>query len=543
MLVQKRYLVALIGLLFSLSGCVGTVVKDVKEDVETVRQGPDDLPVRNITDFSDSLICMDNLFMVYGYAPNEIVMLLEEIKDKTKKVDAGTREMVISAISDMTRRSQVVQLIAFGNDSGNLLTFLERAEVKALYDIVPPYDIIGSVTQLDKDVVRKQQDAGAEFGGTVDGHTVGGGIGLSASASGTVLGLDLSVVRTSNVSVIAGVTTRNSAVIYKIGDSKEFDAGISKTGVNFSINNLRNDGTTQALRALVELSVIELVGKLLKIPYWKCLGLDPESEEIRREVSDWFFQMTQAGTLIQNMKIQLYLRGYYNGGIDGNIDAEFQRAVMEYKERLGLPLDPGVDSTFYDAFLNTSPDSIPMSRLAYLKIKKEAKPGASPQQSSGRMEVVAAQPKPEPRPQTVEKPIGIEIESTSGSNSFQAGEEIALTVRSNTNGFLACYMQLGEKGDYFTKILPNRFSANGFISKKGAVQIPGTTAYSLTADNDQERVFCFVTTRNVGTDLPDAIRRPDFEQLAVNSIEEISSAYEKATSGRFGMATFEITIR
>ena len=152
-----------------------------------------------------------------------------------------------------------------------------------------------------------------------------------------MLGLDLSVITTHNIAVIPGVTTRNSAVIYKRGDAKDFDAGISKTGVNFSIANNQSDGTAQALRALIELSAIELMGKLMKIPYWKCLGLDPNHPEIQREISDWHYQLTQTGTIHTLTKVQLYLRGYYTGPIDEIIDADYQNAVLLYKERLGLP--------------------------------------------------------------------------------------------------------------------------------------------------------------------------------------------------------------
>ena len=534
-----------------LGGCaVSQVQEDVEREIQVVKQGPKELPERNITDFADGLRCMDNLFSIFGYAPNEYVILMEDIKDKTKKVDAGAKDMLISAISDMNRRSQVIQLIAYGADSGNLVSFLGQAEQKGVYENVPPYDIIGSVTQLDKDIVRKQADLSAQAGGTVDGSTIGGGFGLSASNSASVLGLDLSVITTHNIAVIPGVTTRNSAVIYKRGDAKDFDAGISKTGVNFSIANNQSDGTAQALRALIELSAIELMGKLMKIPYWKCLGLDPEHPEIQREISDWHYQLTQTGTIHTLTKVQLYLRGYYTGPIDEIIDADYQNAVLLYKERLGLPAEPGVDLAFYTAFMNETPDSVEPSKLAYIKkSKKEAeekKPrpatniaaGAKKSEQDALKLEVAEAPVQPTKPADV--PIDVSITSTSVTDVYQAGEDVFLTIKSNTNGFVNCYI---ESGGIFARIFPNRFSPDGYISSKGFVALPDSPAYSVTADSNGEMIHCMLTTKPVNTDLPSSLRIADFEALPITSKSEISAAYDKATEGRYGEATYTIKVQ
>ncbi len=524
-----------------LGGCaVSQVKEDVEKDIQVVKQGPKELPERNITDFAEGLRCMDNLFAIFGYAPNEYVILMEDIKDKTEKVDAGAKDMLISAISDMTRRSQVIQLIAYGADSGNLVSFLTQAEQKGVYENIPPYDIIGSVTQLDKDIVRKQADLSAQAGGTIDGSTIGGGFGLSASNSASVLGLDLSVITTHNIAVIPGVTTRNSAVIYKTGDAKDFDAGISKTGVNFSIANNQSDGTAQALRALIELSAIELMGKLLKIPYWKCLGLDPEHQDIQREISDWHYQLVQSGTIHTLVKVQLYLRGYYTGPIDEIIDADYQNAVLLYKERLGLPADPNVDLAFYSTFINEIPDTVDPNKLAYVRKNKEV---AEDERKKKKKEDSEPKPFDVAADQPIapsNAPIDLSITSTSVTDIYQAGEDVFLTIKSNTNGYVNCYL---ESSGIFARIFPNRFSPDGFISSQGFVALPDSPAYSVTADTNGEMIHCMLTTQQINTNLPSALRLADFEALPISSKTEISDAYAKATAGRYGEATYTIKVQ
>lgn len=538
--IRTKTIIIAAAALFMLNGCVTKVIPKTEKEIQEVRKGPKELPEKNITDFADGLRCMDNLFVSFGFAQNTYVMLLEDIKDKTKKVNAGTREMLISAISDMTRRSQAIQVIAYGNDSGNLIGFLNSAEQKGAYQSVPPYDIIGAISQLDKDLIRNQADFGGQTGGTFDGKKFGGGLGVSASNAASILGLDLSVITTHNMAVIPGVNTRNSVVIYKTGKGGGFDAGILKTGINYSISSGRSDGQAQALRAMVELSAIELVGKMTKLPYWKCLGFDEGHISITREISDWYYQLTQGGGLHTEAKVHLYLRGYYAGPLDETITVEYQAAVIEYKKRLGLEPGPGVDLAFYSAFLNDSPNSIDNSKLAYViqRKKQAAKVDAKPEpifseRSEEEKQALAGEP-------AVLESLSISLVSSNVKDSYVAGEDIFLTLKSNTNGYVDCYMQ---SGDIYARIFPNRFSADGFISKRGLITLPDSPSYSITSDKDGEKIHCVLTTEKIQTDLPAKLRLADFDALPISSVNEIFTEYDKATSGRYAKTTYTIKVQ
>ena len=179
-----------------LASCATT--DQVHEKIEETRTGPKHPPVRNITNFSSALQCMDQMMIDYG-AP-DVVVLMEDLTDTTGKVKAGTRDMLIAALLDMTKRSRAIRINAYGADSGNLISFYEAAGRQSIYHSVPPYDIRGSISQMDKDVVQRQTDAGVameQFG-----------IGVAQSAGGSVLGLDLSMISTGDLSVIPGVSSR-----------------------------------------------------------------------------------------------------------------------------------------------------------------------------------------------------------------------------------------------------------------------------------------------------------------------------------------------
>src|SRR5689334_11989054 len=65
------------------------VHNDTLKKTEEARVAPEVPPFKSITGFSSALRCMDNLMVDYGV--RDISMLVEEIADQTKKIDAGTR--------------------------------------------------------------------------------------------------------------------------------------------------------------------------------------------------------------------------------------------------------------------------------------------------------------------------------------------------------------------------------------------------------------------------------------------------------------------
>ena len=278
-------LLALSAALAALAGCQTLEVKQPTIDqTNEIRKGPEDRPQRSITGFSHALRCMDTLLLDYGV--RDITMLTEEISDETKKLNAGTRDMLISSVSDMSRRSRAVRLVAFGKDTANVISYLASAQSAAAYQAIPLYDIKGSVSQFDENLVKNQKDIGIGFAPFIN-------LGAAKDAGSSMLALDLSVLTTSDMAVLAGVTSRNSVMILKQGSGIDGDAAYHKFGINYSMNLAKAEGQTQALRGLVELAAVELIGKLTKTPYWTCLGVtDPKkNDETRLEMFDWYHAM------------------------------------------------------------------------------------------------------------------------------------------------------------------------------------------------------------------------------------------------------------
>lgn len=523
-----RWIATLVAAAAALAGCATLDVEQrTVEQTEAARQGPQQAPQRTITSFAPALRCMDGMLADYGV--RDVSMLVEDLADQTQKLNVGARDMLISAVSDMTRRSRAIRLVAFGKDASNVIGFLASAQRQGAYAVIPQYDIKGSISQLDEDLIRNQKDLGIGLQPFVN-------LGIARDAASAVLGIDLSVLTTDDMSVLPGVTSRNSVVILKQGQGFDGDAAYHKFGISYSMNLSRSEGRAQALRGLIELAVIELAGKLTKTPYWRCLEAEASrNEEIRLEVSDWYYAMaTSRVELIAYFQNQLRRRGFYDGPVDGQFNPAIDEAIAGYRAALGLSREAVLDEAFFVAFLGA--DHSKIARPAAPARLAAAAPAAAP--------AVAAAPKPAPAasaaPASASGALALELSTTPPRSSFALGEPIGLQLQASRDAYVYCYLQ--DEHARLVRFFPNRFAKDARVAASRPLALPGAMRFQLamTKPGAQETFACFATERDVIADLPASVVGTDFEPLAVASLSQLREAFVAASRGKLAEETVHV---
>lgn len=478
-----------------LAGCASMDPQDrVMRDTATLRHGPEAPPQRLTTGFSESLRCMDNLFLTYNV--HDVSVLVEDLTDQTKKVNAGTKDMLISAVSDMTVRSRAIRLVVYGTDTGNIIGYLSQAGRKSPYGNIPQFDIKGSVSQLDENLVKEQGQAGISLGQYFN-------LGSGRNSGTSVLGVDLTVLSTDTLSVVPGVTSRNSIAIVKSGEGLSADATIQKFGANYGMSLSHSDGQAQALRTLVELAAIELLGKLTRTPYWVCLNANPSDAAVRNEISDWFqVMMAQPQALVAWSQEQLRNRLYYLGPVDGLPNEDLKQAVTAYRVALGLSPDPKLDMAFFTAYLNADHWAVTQKHP----------------------------PPPRPSP-PAPAPLALNLGTSSGATRFKAGEDINVTIAPNRDAWLTCYWQ--DEMQQVLRVFPNRFNHDGRVAAEHPLHLPGAMKFHLIANSRgaAEHLTCFATEKDVMAELPAPLRGTDFEPMQQASLEQVRQAFQAASHG------------
>ena len=494
----------------TLAACAAPVPqKRAPVQAQPTAAGPKATPQRNVTYFAGGLRCMDD--MLFRFGVRDVSVMIEEMQDNSRRLGAGTRDMMVSAFSDMTRRSRGVRLVTFGQDNQNVVQLLSIAQRLNEFKVVPQYDIRGSITQFDEDVDRRQGGIGASIASLVTGPLFG--VRFNRSTQDSVLAFDASVISTGDLSLVPGVSSKNTVVVTKQDASADDGSAQIRNGsLSFSFGVSRNEGVAQSLRNMIELSAIELTGKLLRLPYWSCLDLDTNNPEVRREMEDWFFSMQGSVELTRFFQEQLRNRKFYDGPVDGKPNAATADALASYRRASNLKPDGELDLELFDAFLlgpMPKPPARPFTAEKSVEAKGNNGTGASPSS----------------------KDIKLAVNLT--KTNYRVGEPIELTVSTGQPGYVYCYVQSPANGK-IQRIFPNRFARDPRIEANTPLVLPGSQGFKIAAGAEgvrQQAVGCLATEREVYNELQAQLRWGDFEEIRLGTFDEIRDAFSAVAKG------------
>jgi hypothetical protein len=484
-----------------------------------LKANPSSPPVRTVTGFSSGLTCMDE--MMFDQGTRDVTVMLEELQDSTKRLGIGTRDMMISAISDMSRRSRGVRVSVFGSDSQNLTNAVQQAQRLNAFQVLPEYDIRGSISQLDEDVAKR-----ASGFGLLTEVLFGARFGSEERLA--VLAFDASVARTEDFTLVPGVVSKNTIVVArKEASAGEGSARIRKADLTFSFSVSNQDGMAQSLRNLVELSAVELVGKLVKLPYWQCLGVSDTAPEVQREMTDWFLGMEDEER-VRYFKERMRERRYFNGAIDASRTQAFENALMSFRSALGLPVTSEMDEALFHASVLRRAPKGSLKQPARIVASKRVVEPANP----------AASPAPQPDAETPAEPASVFL--AANATVVDAASPIRLTAMANVPGYLYCYTADPDSGK-IQRIFPNRFQEDPHVDAGQPVVLPGEGSFRLNVGPAQERKFaCMHTTREIYSDLPAALRWGDFEDIGLKDFDAVRNRFAEVSGQPVGFSSIGV---
>jgi hypothetical protein len=564
MVMKKRQtalaLCSLIGI--TLIGCAGNGVTDVRQDVARAsiegKNSPDAPVQRTITNFDDALVCMDMLLIDNGI--RDVVVLTEDMVDNTKRANVGTRDMLISSVSDMTRRSRAIRLVTFGSDVKNLQDWLKNSGGhQNVYNFQPDYNIRGSLTQMDEGLASGQASVNAQVGFLSGGK--------QGSANTALVGLDVSIMSTKTMELLPGVTSRNSVLLQRSGEGSNFGVSIggqqqgqqqqggqpqgggamqgtmdNKTfGISYNFSVSRSEGLGGGVRNLVELATIELFGKLLRIPYWQCLGVQATHPMVKREIGDWYFNLVEEGKLVKYMQNQLRIMGRYNGPVDGKPNKEFNESLKSLAAANKLPAPQTVDEQLFSLVVNLPNKNAKRSskQLAFLSDDEMLKKFASksnPKQPGTKVATRSINLADE----SSWKPIGVEFVGSSVEKKPRNGEPLTLSVKTNQDAYLYCYLT-SDKDRSTMRIFPNPANSDPWVGANQEVVIPGGNGLGLKVAASLDSVACFASDNDpalsLGRDGIGAI------EMVKRPLGIIRASIGSSADTKFGEARFAINRR
>lgn len=489
--------------------CLGCSSLRTFQPTESVR--PQMPPVRNITSFTPALRCMDDLLAAYGFGDQGIggaFLTGEGVLDKTgKNIGGDNLDVLIATVSQMATHSGAYKFVRH-NPRKLSLDEMERLRLFHGGDFSkitwPRYDLSGAITQLDENVDARSLSVSVVL--------FGGDVGASKDVRATVVSVDLNLSDAITGQVLNGMTASNTMAIKRQGKSLDGGGAIQKVGLFFTVSLDHNEGIYAALRALIELSTIEILGKLAKVPYWQCLQIESTNPEVFAMTRDWFAGMsaTQRLSLTQRVLVQ---QGYYQGSITGLMDSATHEAVARYQAAANLIPSGRIDLDLY-------------RRL----ISAEAAPRP-----------LVTRPVPEPVAQSA-APLQLTLTTPRGNAPVYAAREVlTLTAQVSQEATLLCYYRDAQQR--ISRLYPNRFQPQARVPATQDIAIPGSAPFALRLESPEttEEVLCVATPNDLSPRLP-AQLQPDLTPLPLARLEEVVELLRPLTSESLVQARVQVQV-
>ena len=491
-------------------------------------------PTRSISSFSDSLQCMDHMLRD-AQLPTTLITS-KQIPDYSSRVSVATKDMVITAISQMSRLSNAFRFVDYEVDIArqdtvqNLTTILLNNNQMQLQR--PALYFSGAIAFVDQNVVNNRFDAGLS-GPRID-------MGYSKSRNASIIALEMHLGDFRTRTLIPGLDSANEVIVGNGGQGLDLAGRIGTYGVQFNVGRDYTQGAGGAVRTLVELATIELIGKWARVPYWQCLTLEQTHPDFQRQLRDWY---DEGDAVVQHqlVKRSLISRGYLSAGAERLPDNSplLRLAVARFQADQGMVVSGAIEFTTYERalrhFVGLGADG-KLMRIGWAATS--ATPVTTASAGAGDAAAVAAVAMlahPSSLAYGAAAPnrtIDMQIENIMlERTAFEVGEQIFLSATLSRTSYLACY--LADAQGSLMRLLPNSANPSGWVSANQAVRIPDWMSpnpgfiMDATAPGT-EGVACFATDEDRMAELPEALRGPALKPIAdYSQLEQVNQAFAK----------------
>ena len=538
-----RLATSLLGLALFVAAC--STPMDARKDAPFqsyahMADRPTQRPMRSLSSFSDSLMCMDRLFRD-AQIPTTLITS-KQIPDFSGRVPVATKDMIVTAISQMSRLSNAFRYVDFEVDIArqdtvqNLTTLLLNSNQIQLQR--PALYVPGAVSFVDQNVINNRFDVGTSASRLETGY--------SQNRNATIIGMELHLGDFRTRTLIPGLDSANEVIVGTGGQGLDLAGRISDYGWQFNVGRDYTQGSGAAMRTLIELAMIELAGKWARVPYWQCLTLDQTHPGFQRQLRDWY---DEGSTNVHQalVKKSLTSSGYLNAQTrDLPITHPTVRsALAKYQADQGMVVTGELNFATYERALRhyvTLGEDGQFIRVGWLP--DSAQPPV-PTVHDGQVTAapLGAPLGADPDPLRLD----VQVENLVADKTvFEQGTQIFLSATVSRSAYLYCFMEQSQGG--LMRLLPNPINSSSQVSAQQAVRIPDwmvpNPGFVLDAGMPgEESVACFASDSDLMTKLPDSLQGPGLRPIVgMTGMSSVREAFRQA-AGTQGFAEQSIRWR
>ena len=311
------YLSGVLLLALFLTSCTGLTKKEIAEIKQPVRV------TERVSDYSEALDKFSALLKVYGEPEEPLFLLGKNIVNKTA---CGTLPMDVTQMmaTAVNRLAGNIHYISYNP------TYIDVERTHLGFPagrVVPTLVFDGAITECDENIETRDKGVNSSLVGSHNGNEgeIGGSYGKTINLSR--LALDMHLMEYSTSVQLPRIQSSLAVDIKTARGGYQF--AVQVLGSGFGLNNTHKitQGKHDAIRALVNLSVLQVLGKYLQVPYWRCLPDATPDREVVRALEEKFAGAEQVQAIAA---LQVNLQAYgYNVQITGQADDATRQAIAD----------------------------------------------------------------------------------------------------------------------------------------------------------------------------------------------------------------------
>lgn len=450
---------------------------------------------------------MDNLF-ARANRPR-ILISSSGLKDLSRKIFVGTDEMLVNAINQTNLKSGAYVFLdqSFEKEVGQL-EWLSPTETRK----EPRFYFRGAITQLDTNTVNNESKVTLDFSEAPHPITVNGGALEKSSPSInkaiSIVSVDLHLVSYPDKTILPGGSVANSMVV----TSRTFGTGssglIKLTGYNMTLSFDRIESIGQAVRNLIELGTIELLGRHARVPYWQCLNIEPTNEKLENKKRTNYLTTPKPMSVMDIQEILAKL-GHYTTPPTGRMNLDTHAALAKFQASESLIATGDLNYDVYARLQQKFNGYIPNGR----KLKRSA-----PTLISTTSGVKAEK----------DQRLGKHLTLISTKGRHKIGDMLVVKLKSNASGLMSCFHQSGTGA--VTQLLPTDTNVRLRVTPNYARQLPEKgDGFALKFEIAQkpERIMCTLQNSIAGTASPFDGKFKKLRPIPVKQLEDIPNMFSK----------------
>jgi len=256
-----------------LAGCATT--ENALGDADKLlaaREAAKQLPSANLSNYATSLGRFGRMLDVYKDGDPVVYMQTRNILDATNlsnplvgsEIPGDITEMVRTAVNRIGAR---IVYVPYHPDY-----LISQAQLGAKFGVtMPDFLITGALTEFDRALsgAGRSNSASVEFGKGKGETALGADVKRTAILS--ALALDLNLVSFSTQQMVPRIQASNVIKVLNFTAEDNASLGFYGDSFGFKLEGRYLQGRHSAIRTLVDLSVLELMGKATNTPYWRCI--------------------------------------------------------------------------------------------------------------------------------------------------------------------------------------------------------------------------------------------------------------------------------